>query len=53
MDQERAFAKAVDDLKVESRYRIFADLERCAGRFPWALRHLPDPPRQRKSRTAA
>jgi 5-aminolevulinate synthase len=44
MDYERAFAKAVDNLKVEGRYRIFADLERCTGRFPWALRHLPDSP---------
>jgi 5-aminolevulinate synthase len=44
MDYERAFAKAVDNLKVEGRYRVFADLERCAGRFPLAIRHLPNPP---------
>ncbi len=29
---ERYFADAIAGLKGEGRYRIFADLERCAGR---------------------
>lgn len=31
------FRKAVDDLHRENRYRVFANLERIAGRFPRAL----------------
>ena len=42
MDYERFFADAVAGLKTEGRYRIFADLERCAGDFPRAKRHGPD-----------
>ncbi len=41
MDYERFFAEAVGSLKTEGRYRIFADLERCAGDFPRAKRHGP------------
>ncbi len=41
MDYERFFAEAVAGLKTEGRYRIFADLERCAGDFPRAKRHGP------------
>jgi 5-aminolevulinate synthase len=37
MDYERRFEDAVDRLKAEERYRIFADLEREAGRFPMAM----------------
>ena len=39
MDYERFFAQRLDGLKAEGRYRIFADLERCAGRFPRAFEH--------------
>ncbi|HSR73076.1 MAG TPA: 5-aminolevulinate synthase, partial [Kiloniellales bacterium] len=42
MDYQRFFADAVAGLKSEGRYRIFADLERCAGAFPTARRHGPN-----------
>lgn len=36
MNYERYFADAIAGLKAEGRYRVFADLERRAGRFPQA-----------------
>jgi 5-aminolevulinate synthase len=42
MDYEEVFRSAVGALKAEGRYRVFADIERCAGRFPKAIWHLPD-----------
>ncbi len=42
MDYERYFAEAVTGLKTEGRYRVFADLERRAGEFPRAKRHVSD-----------
>lgn len=42
MDQESFFRAALDGLRREGRYRVFAEIERLAGRFPRALRHLPD-----------
>ncbi len=37
MDYHSIFADAIQALHAEKRYRIFADLERIAGRFPHAL----------------
>ncbi len=37
MDYERRFEDAIDRLKAEGRYRIFANLERDAARFPMAM----------------
>jgi len=41
MDYEHYFSEAVAGLKTEGRYRVFAELERRAGRFPQAKRHGP------------
>jgi len=41
MNYETFFKNALAALKAEGRYRIFADLERCAGDFPCARRHGP------------
>jgi 5-aminolevulinate synthase len=45
MDYSRFFADALTRLRDERRYRVFADLERLAGRFPHALWHSPQGPR--------
>ena len=37
MDYRGIFEDAVDALRQEKRYRVFADIERIAGRFPRAL----------------
>jgi 5-aminolevulinate synthase len=37
MNYEIFFAAAVDRLREEQRYRVFVDLERIAGRFPYAI----------------
>jgi 5-aminolevulinate synthase len=37
MDYRGIFEEAVDALRAEKRYRVFADLERIAGHFPRAL----------------
>jgi 5-aminolevulinate synthase len=37
MDYERRFEDAINRLKAEERYRVFANLERDASRFPMAM----------------
>jgi 5-aminolevulinate synthase len=46
MPYERYFEQALARLHEERRYRVFADLERIAGRFPHALWHSPSGPRE-------
>jgi 5-aminolevulinate synthase len=41
MDYNRFFSTALARLHDERRYRVFADLERIAGRFPHAIWHSP------------
>ncbi len=40
MNFDAFFHAKVDDLKREGRYRVFMDIERHAGRFPRATRHV-------------
>ncbi len=41
MNYDVFFATALSRLRNEQRYRVFADLERIAGRFPHAIWHSP------------
>ncbi len=43
MNYERLFEQAVANVRRENRYRVFADLERIAGKFPYARNHGPGP----------
>ncbi len=42
MNYEQVFKDAVDAVKSEGRYRVFAHLERQSGNFPHATRHHDD-----------
>ena len=42
MNYNDFFVSALDKLRDERRYRVFADLERIAGRFPHAHWHSPE-----------
>jgi len=46
MNYNGFFVSALDQLRHERRYRVFADLERIAGRFPHALWHSPQGARE-------
>ncbi|HWE79394.1 MAG TPA: 5-aminolevulinate synthase [Pseudolabrys sp.] len=45
MNYNEFFSSALNALRDERRYRVFADLERIAGRFPHAVWHSPQGPR--------
>src|ERR1700761_2571923 len=45
LDYAGYFTGALDRLHGERRYRVFADLERIAGRFPHAVWHSPEGPK--------
>ena len=45
MNYDGYFLHALAQLRDERRYRVFADLERIAGRYPHAVWHSPAGPR--------
>lgn len=45
MNYEQLFEQAVVKVQRENRYRVFADLQRIAGEFPYAHNHGPGPDR--------
>ena len=46
MNYNAFFDNALNRLHQERRYRVFADLERIAGRFPQTIWHSPQGPRE-------
>jgi 5-aminolevulinate synthase len=46
MNYTAIFEEAVATLRREKRYRVFAEIERIAGRFPAATWYSPDGPRE-------
>ena len=46
MNYSEFFDRALSQLHDERRYRVFADLERLAGKFPHAIWHSPEGPRE-------
>src|SRR3979411_2311868 len=46
MNYDNFFVAALSRLRNEQRYRVFADLERIAGRFPHAIWHSSGGPRE-------
>jgi 5-aminolevulinate synthase len=46
MNYQTIFEGAIDQLKAEKRYRVFADLERIVGRFPHAIWRKDDVARE-------
>jgi 5-aminolevulinate synthase len=45
MNYDGYFLRALARLRIEWRYRVFADLERVAGNYPHAIWHSPAGPR--------
>jgi 5-aminolevulinate synthase len=45
MNYDGFFAEALARLRDERRYRVFANIERIAGRYPYAIWHSADGPR--------
>src|SRR5829696_4478824 len=46
MNYTAIFEEAVANLRREKRYRVFAEIERIAGRFPAAIWYSPEGPRE-------
>lgn len=46
MDYKAFFETLIDTMKSDGRYRTFIEIERQAGKFPRALWHHPDGPRE-------
>ncbi|MGE0409985.1 MAG: 5-aminolevulinate synthase [Amphiplicatus sp.] len=46
MDYQKAFQSAVQAVRAEGRYRVFADIERVRGAFPKAVLHGPEGERE-------
>jgi len=46
MTYDKLFSQALSQLRQERRYRVFAELERIAGRCPYAIWRAPHGPRE-------